>query len=186
MASQITRKLFTVDDCYKMSEVGILSPTERVELIGGEIILVSPPGPRHGAAVDRASRAFIKLVRDKAIVRTQGGVVLDRFAAPLPDLALLRPKADEYVAKNPGASDILLLVEVADSSLEFDTTVKLSMYAILGIREYWVADLAEDRLLVYSKPAGDSYQIEKELHRGNTIAPRALPHCRIAVDVFLP
>jgi Uma2 family endonuclease len=186
MASPITRKLFTVDDCHKMAEVGILSPAERVELIRGEIILVSPPGPRHGTAVDRANRAFVKLVRGKAIVRTQGGVVLDRFAAPLPDLALLRPKSDEYVTKNPGVSDILVLVEVADSTLEFDTTLKLSMYAILGIREYWVADLKDDRLLVYSKPAGDSYLIEKELHRGDSIAPKALPQCRIAVDVFLP
>ncbi len=137
MASPIT-KLFTVDDCYKMAKVGILPPDERIELIAGELIVVSPPGPRHGAAVDRANRA------------------------------------------------LLLLVEVAESTLDYDTTVKLNLYAILGIREYWVVDLQDDRLLVYSKPRGDSYQVEDEFRRGDTIAPKALPRCRLAVHVFFP
>src|SRR6188474_3076453 len=95
-----TKRLFTFDECLRMAEAGILHPDERVELIAGELVVMSPIGPRHAVAVDRATKAMIRLVEDKAIVRTQGTVVLDRFAAPEPDLALLRPKDDEYVTKH--------------------------------------------------------------------------------------
>src|SRR5204863_8300468 len=109
MASQITRKLFTIDDCYKMAEVGILPPDERTELINGEILVVPPPGPRHGFAVDSLNEAFVRLAQGKAIVRVQGGVVLPKFAAPMPDIVLLRPKGKAYLQKNPDASDIFLI-----------------------------------------------------------------------------
>jgi Uma2 family endonuclease len=169
-----------------MAEVGILSPVERVELIRGEILVMSSIGPRHGTAVDRATRAFVRLVGDAAIVRTQGTVVLDRFAAPQPDLGLLRPKHDEYVDRNPDAADILLLIEVADSSLEYDTTVKLGLYAILGIPEYWVADLQNNRVLIYSEPDRDTYRTRREVRRGEPIAPQFLADCRIPADLLLP
>jgi Uma2 family endonuclease len=186
MSSEIERRLFTVDDCYKMAEVGILSPEERVELIRGEILVMSPAGPRHGTAVDRTSRAMIRLVGDTAIVRTQGTVVLDRFAAPQPDLALLRPKEDGYVDRNPGGADILLIVEMANSSLEYDTTVKLGLYAILGVPEYWVADLQNNRVLIYADPRRETYRTFREVHRGETVAPQLLSDCRIVVDLLLP
>jgi Uma2 family endonuclease len=170
----------------RMGDAGILSPVERVELIRGEIIVMSPIGPRHQAAVDRGMRAWIQLLNDRAIVRGQGPAVLDRFAAPQPDFALLRPREDFYAKKHPGADDIFLIIEVSDSSLEYDTTVKLSLYAILRIAEYWVADLQHDRLLVYSDPEGDSYRTVRELHRGHSLEPRLLPDCSVSVDVFLP
>jgi Uma2 family endonuclease len=186
MSSQITRKLFTIDDCYKMAEVGILSPDERTELINGEILVVPPPGPRHGYVVDSLNEAFVKLAQGKAIVRVQGGVVLHKYAAPMPDIVLLKPKGKAYLEKNPDASDIFLIIEVADSSLEQDTTVKLQLYAIMGVTEYWIADLRNNRLLVYSNPSGDEYQSLRELHRGDSAAPSALPDCVIPVDLMLP
>lgn len=186
MSSQIVRKLFTIDDCYRMAEVGILPPDERTELINGEILVVPPPGPRHGYAVDGLTRAFVGLIQDKAVVRVQGGVVLHKFAAPLPDIVLLRPRGKVYLERNPDASDILLLIEIADSSLEQDTTVKLQLYAITGVPEYWVADLKNNRLLVYSDPHGDSYRSVQELHCGDTLAPSLLPDCRVPVDLLLP
>lgn len=186
MSAQLTRKLFTVDDCLRMAETGILSPTERVELIRGEILLMSPIGPRHASVITAATRAMVRLAGDEAIVQGQNPVVLDPFAAPQPDLALLRFRDDCYVGKHPGPADILLIVEVADSSLEYDTTVKLGLYAILGIPEYWVADLQNNRLLVYSKPAGDTYQTVTELHHGDTVVPHLLPICRIPVKILLP
>jgi Uma2 family endonuclease len=186
MSSEIARRLFTIDDCYKMAEVGILSPVERVELIRGEILVMRPTGPRHGTAVDRTNRALVRLVGDTAIVRTQGTVVLDRFAAPQPDLVLLRPKEDEYVDRNPDAADILLLIEIADSSLDYDTTVKLGLYAILGIPEYWVADLHNHRVLIYTDPDRDAYRTKTEVRRGETIEPQLLTHCRILADLLLP
>jgi Uma2 family endonuclease len=98
----------------------------------------------------------------------------------------LRPKGRAYLEKNPDASDIFLIIEVADSSLEQDTTVKLQLYAIMGVPEYWVADLQNNRLLAYSLPEGDRYQNTQELRRGDTIAPSLLPDCAIPVDVLLP
>jgi Uma2 family endonuclease len=186
MSANITRKLFTFDDCLRMSETGILSPTERVELIGGEILLMSPIGPRHAAAVDATTERMIELAARRAIVRGQTTVVLDRFAAPQPDIAVLRRRDDFYASKHPGAADILLIVEIADSSLEYDTSVKLGLYAILGIPEYWVADLQKNRLLVYSHPKGDSYQEMRELRRGEVVTALLLPECCIPVDLLLP
>jgi Uma2 family endonuclease len=186
MSTEIHRKLFTYDDCLRMAEVGVLSPAEKVELIRGELIVMSPPGPRHGAAVDRTAEAMRDLTKGKAILRSQGGVVLDRFAAPLPDIAVLEPRADYYAERNPGAADILLIVEVANTSLEYDLTVKRELYAIMGIAEYWVADLRNNRLLVHSDPTGDRYHTVRELHRGEMIAPSRLPSCRIPVELLLP
>ena len=186
MSSQITRKLFTIDDCYKMAEVGILPPDERTELINGEILVVPPPGPRHGFVVDSLTEAFVKLAQGKAVVRVQGGVVLHKYAAPMPDIVLLQPRGKAYLQKNPDASDIFLIIEVADSSLEQDTTVKLQLYAIMGVPEYWVADLRNNRLLVHSNPVGDGYQSVRELHCGETVAPSLLPGCVIPVDLLLP
>ena len=169
-----------------MADAGILLPDERVELIHGEIIQMSPIGPRHGAAVDGATRAFVRIAGDQAIVRVQGTVVLDQLCAPQPDVVLLRPRDDFYVGKNPASPDILLVIEIADSSLDYDTTTKLELYAILGIQEYWVADLQNDRLLAYSEPAEDSYRIKREFHRGDSIAPRLLPDCLIKVSILVP
>jgi Uma2 family endonuclease len=186
MAPYITRKLFDSDSYLRMAEAGILSPTDRVELVHGDILVMSPIGPRHGAAVNAANRMIVKAIGEKALIWVQTTVVLDRFVVPEPDIALLKPRDDYYSTKHPGASDILLIVEVADSSLEYDTTVKLGLYAILGIPEYWIADLRNDRLLVYAQPEGGAYQIALELHRGELIAPRALPESEFPVAVFLP
>ena len=184
--SQITRKLFTIDDCYKMAEVGILSQDERTELLNGEILIVPPPGPRHGFVVDTLTETFVKLSQGKTVVRVQGGVVLHKYAAPMPDIVLLRPKGKAYLEKNPDASDIFLIIEVADSSLEQDTTVKLQLYAIMGVPEYWVADLRNNRLLVHTLPSEDRYRDIHEFHRGDFVAPSLLPDCVIPVDLLLP
>lgn len=171
-----------------MVEAGILRPDERVELIRGEIIKMSPIGPRHGAAVDGATRAFVRLAGDNAIVRVQGTVVLDQLVAPQPDLVLLKPREDFYVKKNPGGTDILLIVEVADSSLDYDTTVKPALYAILGVHEYWVADLQNDRVLCYSDPlkGTEHYQTVREFRQGDVLAPQLLPDCSLRANVLLP
>ena len=186
MASNLTRKLFDSESYLRMAESGILSPTDRVELIRGDILVMSPIGPRHGAAVNAANRTIVKTVGEKAFIWVQTTVVLDKFVVPEPDIALLKPRDDFYATKHPGVGDILLIIEVADSSLEYDTNVKLGLYAILGIPEYWVADLRNNRLLVYAQPEGDAYRIARELHRGESIAPVALPESVFPVDLFLP
>ena len=186
MSSEISRRLFTVDDCYRMLDAGILHEDDRVELIRGELLNMSPIGTRHQSVVDGATRLLVRSVGDQAIVRVQGPIELDRFSAPQPDLVLLRPRDDLYVHKHPGAPDIFLVVEVADASLEYDTNVKKALYAILGIYEYWVVDLQNNRLICHSDPAADSYRTVREFHRGDTVAPSLLPDCRIKVDILLP
>jgi Uma2 family endonuclease len=186
MSSEIKRKRFTLDDCYRMLGAGILHEDDRVELICGDILQMSPIGTRHQSVVDSATREMVRSVGDTAIVRVQGTIELDRFSAPQPDLGLLHPRDDLYVHKHPGAPDIFLIIEVADSSLEYDTTVKKALYAIIGIHEYWVVDLRNNRLLCYSDPSADSYLTVREFHRGDTVAPSLLPDCRIRVDILLP
>lgn len=180
------KRLFNVDEYRRMADTGILSPNERVELINGEIVLMSPAGPRHHAAVDGANRTFVTAAGESAIVRVQGDVVLHRFAAPEPDMVLLRPKNDFYASKQAGAADVLLIIEVSDTSLEYDTTAKLNLYAIIGIPEYWVADLQHNQLLVHSDPDQDSFKTVRAYHRGDALSPILLPGCKIPVEVLLP
>jgi Uma2 family endonuclease len=105
---------------------------------------------------------------------------------PEPDIALLKPRNDFYAGTNPGSADIILLIEVADSSPEYDTTVKKELYAILGVHEYWVADLVNHHLLVFHDPHDDSYTSASEFHPGDRIAPQLLQDCQIDVNVLLP
>ena len=186
MSSNIRRKLFDSESYLRMAETGILSPGERVELIGGEILVMSPIGVRHGASVNSALRMIVRTVGDNAFIWVQTTVILDTFVVPEPDIALLKPRDDSYATKHPGVKDILLIIEVADSSLEYDTSVKLGMYAILGISEYWVVDLRNNRLLVYSDPEKDAYRVARELKRDEFVAPSALPECEFPVSAFLP
>ena len=188
MSAEFSKKLFTVDDCYRMVEAGILCEDERIELIRGELIQMSPIGTRHMGIVDRLNKALSRLAGDDAIVRIQGTVVLNKFTAPQPDLALLRPREDFYIHKHPDASDIFLIIEVADSSRQYDTKVKSGLYATYGVHELWIADLQNEKVTCYTAPVRkrDSYRSVREFHRGDTIAPQLLPDCRLKVDLLLP
>lgn len=185
MPVEITRRRFTADDYQRMGRVGILSEDDRVELIAGEIVAMTPIGPRHNAAVNRATRAMMAAVGDKAIVQVQGSVRLDLYHEPQPDLVLLRPQADDYASRLPGPKDILLIVEVADSSSDYDRNVKSRVYAEAGIGEYWLADLAENAVFVYSGPQGGAYVSLAQHHPGQSIAPQALPDAVVAVQMLL-
>jgi Uma2 family endonuclease len=186
METEISRRLFTVHDYHRMVDAGILTEDDRVELIHGEILAMSPIGPRHSAAVLRATQALVRLMGDRAIVGVQGSIRLDEYDEPQPDIYLLRPKEDYYASGHAGPADIFLIVEMADSSLEYDQTIKARLYAETGVAEYWIADVRNDRLLVYSELHDSTYASCHELHRGETTAPRLLPDCRITVDILLP
>src|ERR1044071_1275575 len=153
MAVAVSKRRFTADDYQRMGQAGILLPEDHVELIDGEVVTMSPIGPRHCAAVDRSNRAFVTGAGDAAIVRVQGSVRLDFYTEPEPDVVLLRPRADFYATRHPGAPEILLIVEVAESSIDYDREVKTSVYARAGVREYWIADLNDDRVFCFSEPA---------------------------------
>jgi len=169
-----------------MGEAGILSEDDRVELIYGEVLAMSPIGPPHGAGTDRATRALVNICGDRAIVRVQGAVELNDYNEPQPDFVLLRPKDDFYYGQQPGPKDILMIIEIADSSLAYDRKVKSRLYAETGVPEYWLADIKNGILFAFSDSDGKSYTTIRQLHRGDSIAPRLLPECAVQVDVFLP
>jgi len=186
MAGKISRRLFTVHDYHRMVAAGILSEDDRVELIRGEVLTMSPIGPPHNGAVLRASNGLFPIVGSRAIVGVQGAVCLDDWDEPQPDIFLLRPREDFYTTRHAGPSDILLIIEIADSSLDYDRTVKVSLYAETGVPEYWVADITNDRVWTYSETRDKAYHSVRQFHRGESIAPRLLPDCRVPVDILLP
>ena len=151
MPSGIEKRRFTVDEYYAMARAGILSERDRVELIDGEIVTMTPIGPVHAAAVARATHALMRSAGERAIVWVQNPIRLDAFSEPQPDLVLLRPREDFYRAAHPGPADVLLVIEIADSSLRYDRDVKASLYARHGIVEYWLVDLAASTVTSYSR-----------------------------------
>jgi Uma2 family endonuclease len=185
MSSEVERRLFTVDDYHRMGEAGILLEDDRVELIRGEILTMSPIGNPHNAAIDRATRALVRLTGDHAIVRVQGSIRLDEYSEPQPDIILLKPRDDFYASTGAGPGDVFLIVEVADSSLEYDRRLKSALYAEKGVTEYWVVDLNRERVLAHSDPKDNSYRVVRQLQRGESIAPLLLPDCRIPVEDLL-
>ena len=185
MPAVITKRLFDVDDYHRMADAGILSEDDRVELIDGEILAMTPIGPRHNASVDRANRALVTAVGERAIVRVQGSVRLDRFREPQPDFVLLRPQADFYASRLPGPADVLLIIEVAESSLDYDRDVKSRVYAESAVPEYWLVDLDGRSVSCYAEPRDGAYQRQRQHGAGQAIAPESLPECAITVDTLL-
>jgi Uma2 family endonuclease len=152
----------TVADYYRMAEVGILAPDARVELIDGEIIDMAPPGSSHVAKVAFLTHALVRAADGKALVSVQSPVRLSTYSAPQPDLALLRLRADGYDEHLPQARDVLLIVEVAATSLRFDRDTKLALYARHGIPEVWLVDLGGKRLVRYRAPQQGVYTVVDE------------------------
>lgn len=133
MATEIAKRLFTVFDYHKMADAGILGEDDRVELIRGEILQMSPINPPHNGTIHRATQALVRIVGDLAIVGVQGSIRLDLYSEPQPDFYLLKPREDFYTTRHAGPADILLIIEVANSALEYDRTTKLELYAETGM-----------------------------------------------------
>jgi len=153
-----SRHRLDVDDFYRMAEAGILGENQRVELIGGDLIDMAPTGQGHAGTVSRLTRDLVLAGDGRAIVWSQSSIRLDRYNVPQPDLAILRYREDFYATgEPPGPADVLLLIEVANSSLAFDRTVKLPLYARSGIAEVWIVDVQRGILEAHRNPAGDGY-----------------------------
>jgi Uma2 family endonuclease len=182
------RRLFDVDEYYRMAEVGILKPDERVELIEGEILVMSPIGRRHISAVMRLTKLCVLQFVGLAEVSIQNPVRLRPRVEPEPDLAVLRLHPDEpvpYAGAHPGPEDVLLIVEVAWSSLTYDLGEKSALYARYGVPELWIVDLTQDRLLIHREPTADGYARVVELPRGESISPIAFPDLSFTADEIL-
>jgi Uma2 family endonuclease len=181
----VERWRFTVDDFYRMGEVGILPPEARVELIDGEVIKMAPIGSGHSGSVEYLGHRLRQGIGDAAFVRTQNPIRLGLRLEPEPDLSIVRPRADFYRRGHPTPSDVFLVVEVADSTLTYDRDTKGPRYARAGIIEYWIVDLANDRLLVHRGPADGAYQSVEILTREDAVCPLDFPELTIAVADIL-
>ncbi len=168
-----------------MVDAGILHEDSPVELIEGEILEMSPIGRRHRAGVDRLTLLFVAGLGDAAIVRVQSSVSLGDRAEPEPDVVLLRPRADFYADADETPDDILLVVEVADSSLAYDRRTKAPLYARHGIPELWIVDLNRDWITRYVDPTPDGYAKTRVFRRGESLSPLAFPALTLTVDEVL-
>src|ERR1700687_3342868 len=175
MAVEIAKRFFSVAEYYRMAEVGILTEDDRVELIEGEIVRMSPAGSRHAACVKRLNSILTGRLRHLVLVSVQDPVDLDEYSEPEPDVALLHPRPDFYSGGHPTPSDVLLVIEVADSSETYDREIKVPLYARAGIRETWVVSLLTTAVHQYARPVNGRYQIHNEFKRGESIASVALP-----------
>ena len=168
MSVQYARRLINVEEYHRMVEAEILTEDDRVELINGEIIEMSPIGSKHAAIVDRISNTLMACLAGKAIVRVQSPVQISGLSEPEPDVVLLRPKADFYAQGHPRPEDVFLIVEVADTSHVYDREIKLPLYADAGIPEFWLVDLEKMQIEAHRKPRGNEYAI-REMIKGNQV-----------------
>lgn len=182
MPVQVSRYSFTVAEYRRMGEVGIISEDERVELVCGEIIQMSPIGERHAACVATLTQLITLRLRLSALVWAQNPVVLDDYSEPQPDLALLKPRSDNYRTSKPTPDDVLLVIEVSDSTLDFDRKVKVPLYARAGIPEAWVVNLSEECIEVYGDPLGGEYQTTRSYARGRRLQSHTLAPLRLSVS----
>lgn len=181
MTIHATHWQFTVTDYARMREAGILTEDDRVELIDGEVYHMSPIGPLHVAIVNRLNSMCIQSLGTTAIVSVQNPIQLTDYTEPQPDIALLHPRIDFYADALPGPDDILLLIEVADSSLEYDRDIKLPRYAATGIAEVWIIDIESHQVTQYLQP----YQTVRVYGVDDTIQSSSLPILTMAVANIL-
>ena len=156
MTVALTRYRFSVSEYHQMVEAGVFGEDDRIELIEGEIVEMAPIGSRHAACVKKLNQLFASALGDRVIVSVQDPIGI-AGSEPEPDVALLRPRDHFYAEKHPGPEDVLLVVEVADSSFQYDREVKMPLYARFGIPEAWLVDLGNDEVVIYREPSSSGY-----------------------------
>ncbi len=176
---------FTVDEYLLLGAAGILAKEERIELLDGEIIQMAPIGNRHQHSVDWLAHLMHEGIRRRAMVQVRGSIQLDGFTMPEPDMTVIRRRSVNDLAPVL-PSDVYLLVEVADSSLEFDLGEKLARYAAAGIPEVWVANLRSGELVVNTEPEGAAYAHVRVIPLGGTASPQAFPDVVLELADFIP
>lgn len=182
MVVQIRRWQFTVADFARMAAAGIFADADRVELIDGEVRAMSPIGPRHAAIVKRLNAMLGRQVARTAIIGVQDPIQLTDYTEPQPDIAVLRPREDFYAHAHPLPEDVLLAVEVAESSLEYDRQEKVPRYAQARIPEVWLIDVEQETVTQYTEPDGICYRAERTFHRDHVLFSATMSHLQLAVD----
>jgi Uma2 family endonuclease len=181
----VERRPLTVAEYHRMGEAGILTEDDRIELIEGELVAMSPIGSDHSGTVNTLNRLLVRAVGDRGVVAVQNPVVLDDRCEPQPDFSVLRPRADDYRGATPRPEDVLLIVEIANSSLNYDRAVKRPLYARRGIPEYWIVNVSGQDVEVCRDPVDDRYRTISRAGRGDLLEPALLPGVTISVDALL-
>jgi Uma2 family endonuclease len=176
---------FTVDEYHRMGEAGVLHEDDRVELLDGQIVQMSPIGIRHAACVNRLNALIVQQAGNQATVSIQNPVILGEYEEPQPDVVVLRYRADGYQTGHPRPPDTLLLVEVADTSVAWDRLIKIPFYARAGIRETWLVNLPEDEIEIYQQPTAGRYTRVRAARRGETLTPLEIPAIALRSDDIL-
>jgi Uma2 family endonuclease len=185
MVETVTRYRFTVDEYHRMVEAGILTEDDPVELLYGELVVMAPISIHHAFCVDRLMMVFAALL-PRAHPRVQNPVTLPTESEPEPDFVLARARSRGYADRHPGPSDILLVVEVAETSQAVDRKVKAPLYAEQGIPEYWIVDIPKGRIEVHREPEEGAWTSRTSAGRGETLSPLAFPDFTVAVEDLLP
>lgn len=181
----VAKRLFDVNEYHQLAQAGILAEDDRVELINGEIVEMSPINSPHASCVSRLDDLLHEQVGRKAQMRVQNPIQLDDLSEPQPDLALVKPRKDHYAHAHPRPQDVLLVIEVADTSLEYDRLVKIPTYARAGIPEPWLVDLNREVIGAFDHPVNGACQSYREFHRSEMITSKTIPELTLAVDDIL-
>ena len=185
MAVRPVRHKFTVEEYHRMAEAGILSEDDRVELIEGEIVEMAPIGSRHAGTVDFLADFFFRHVGEGVLVRVQNPIRLGKHSEPQPDLVLLKRQDDFYRSRHPGPDDVLLVVEVAETSAKDDRAVKVPLYGRHGVPEVWLVDLSAEVVEVYREPSSAGYRQVRRAGRGEVLTPLRVPAVTVPVEAIL-
>jgi len=181
-----TTRLFSVEDYYHMTQAGILSPDERVELLDGELISLAAKKPPHVVTTKLASDHIERLLSSLALVRVQDPIHLDQYSEPEPDIAVVMPPVRRYLENHPSVDEIFLIIEVADSTLKFDTQKKAALYAQANITEYWVVDAIARQVYIFQEPVAGAYTKKLVLSESSTVMPLAFPEIEVELIEFFP
>ncbi len=185
MVAELVARRFTLEEYERMIEAGVFDEDERIELLGGRIVHMAPIGLRHAACVSDTHEWFLVRLQGRAIIHGQNPVAIPPDAEPQPDVLILRYRADRYRTRRPQPEDVLLVIEVADSSLAIDRFQKLPLYAAAGIPEAWIFDLNGGRALVHREPRDGSYTSVTAVERSGTLSPLAFPELVLPLDEIL-
>ncbi len=185
MSAEVATYRFSVEEFNKLGEAGIFDENDRVELLDGEIIIMSPIGVQHAGVVMRLNSILPRRLGERVLLNPQNPTVVDEFSEPQPDIMLLKPREDYYSSRHPRPADILLLIEVSDTTLAYDRGRKLRKYAESGISEVWIVNLKNQTIEQYREPAGMEYQKSGVYGRGQTIEVEAFPEVQFGVEELI-
>lgn len=182
MAIQLQHKLFTVDDLDQMLESGVLTENDNVELLDGELVTMSPAGSRHVASVNRLNQGISRILGEEAIVSAQNPIRIRPNSQPEPDIAILGVRDDFYADALPEAADVLLLIEVSDSSLDYVKEIKLGIYGRGGVPEVWIVNLQDEQVDSYRGPFSGGYRLRERFLLGESIKAELLPELEVNIS----